>query len=174
MSAAKIWALKVSPASSSGCFLLQHTLHCTCSIFSRAVLQDHRYEQSQIANTVVAHSRHVHVVNIQRWTVQSWSKWRVLSISNNSTPQDLHPVSKPVYVLLQGTSFLQNIVENVMSFVCSCHLNAPTHRPDSNQQPTAFIRPLRCLSSDPFGDYMVACTFWTCARSGGASLGPVI
>ena len=27
----------------------------------------------------------------------------------------------------------------------------PTHRPGSNQQPTAFIPPLCCLSSDPFG-----------------------
>ena len=30
-------------------------------------------------------------------------------------------------------------------------LKAPTHRPDSNQQPTAFIRPLCCLSSNLFG-----------------------
>ena len=30
-------------------------------------------------------------------------------------------------------------------------LKAPTHRPDSNKRPAAFIRPLRCLSSDLFG-----------------------
>ena len=30
------------------------------------------------------------------------------------------------------------------------NLKGPTHRPDSNQRPTAFIGPLRCLSSDPF------------------------
>ena len=32
-----------------------------------------------------------------------------------------------------------------------CSIKAPTHRPDSNQQPTAFIRPLCCLLSDLFG-----------------------
>ena len=30
-------------------------------------------------------------------------------------------------------------------------IKAPTHHPDANQQPTAFIRPLCCLLSDPFG-----------------------
>ena len=66
-------------------------------------------------------------------------------------------------------------------------LQARTHCQDSNQQPTAFIRPLCCLSSDLFGrkfalkhttstaaSYTVACTFCACTRSGGASLMPVI
>ena len=56
-------------------------------------------------------------------------------------------------------------------------LKGPTLPPDSNQQPTAFIRPLRCLLSDPFGrkvalkhtasttaNYTVAYTFCTCTR----------
>ena len=65
-------------------------------------------------------------------------------------------------------------------------IKAPTHRPDSNQQPTAFVQSLCCLSSDPFGrrvalnttstaaNHTVVCTFWTCARLGSASLMPVI
>ena len=60
---------------------------------------------------------------------------------------------------------------------CLLHHKAPTHRPDSNQQPTAFIRPLCCLLSDPFGrkvalntplrraaNSTVACTLCACAR----------
>ena len=56
-------------------------------------------------------------------------------------------------------------------------IKAPTHCPDSNQQPTAFIRPLCCLLSDLFGRKValntplrhaasstVVCTFCACAR----------
>ena len=56
-------------------------------------------------------------------------------------------------------------------------LKAPTHRPDSNQQPTAVVRPLCCLSSDPFSwkaalntllrraaSSTVACMFCACTR----------
>ena len=56
-------------------------------------------------------------------------------------------------------------------------LKAPTHHPDSNQQPTAYIWPLRCLLSDPFGRKVAlntplwraansteACTFCACMR----------
>ena len=67
------------------------------------------------------------------------------------------------------------------------NLKAPTHRPDSNQQPAVFIRPLHCLSSDPFGrkvalkhttstaaNYIIECMFCAYTISGGASLVPVI
>ena len=56
-------------------------------------------------------------------------------------------------------------------------LKAPTHRPDSNQQPAAFIQPLCCLLSDLFSrkvalnaplrraaSAIVACTFCACMR----------
>ena len=33
-------------------------------------------------------------------------------------------------------------------------IKAPTHRPDSNQWPTAFIRPVHCLSSDQFKSWL--------------------
>ena len=62
-------------------------------------------------------------------------------------------------------------------FTVAEELKAPTHCQDSNQQPTAFIRPLYCLSSDPFGRKValntplqhtaystVACTFCACAK----------
>ena len=64
---------------------------------------------------------------------------------------------------------------------------ASTHLPDSNRQPTALIRPLCCLSSDPFGrkvalkhtksmaaNYRIACAFYACSRPGCTSLMPVI
>ena len=85
---------------------------------------------------------------------------------------------------------LQTDFAMISSQLCemqSVTFKAPTHRPDSNQQPTAFIWPLHCLSSDPFGtkvalkdtastaaSYTVACTLCACARSGGTSLMPVI
>ena len=69
----------------------------------------------------------------------------------------------------------------------TCKVKAPTLRPDSNQQPAAFIRPLCCLSSDPFGrklalkhtaskaaNYTGVRTLCACARLGGASLVAVI
>ena len=56
-------------------------------------------------------------------------------------------------------------------------VQVPTHHPDSIQQPNAFIRPLRCLSSNPLGrkvgfnmvlrhaaNSTVVCTFCACAR----------
>ena len=56
-------------------------------------------------------------------------------------------------------------------------VKAPTHCPDSNQQPTAFIRPLCCLLFDPFGRKVAlntplrravsstaVCTFCACTR----------
>ena len=56
-------------------------------------------------------------------------------------------------------------------------LKAPAQCPDWNQQPTAFIRPLCCILSDPFvrkvalntplrwaASSTVACTFCACAR----------
>ena len=65
---------------------------------------------------------------------------------------------------------------------------AATHHPDSNQQPAAFIQPLRRGSSDPFSrkvalntplrraaNSKVVCTFCACPRlAGGASLVPVL
>ena len=45
------------------------------------------------------------------------------------------------------------------------HLKAPTHHPDSNQQPTAFIRPLSCILSDLFGRKVALNTQFRCAAN---------
>ena len=97
------------------------------------------------------------------------------------------------YLKLWMSQFCSNIVSQ--SWLCTMfffllrelNIKAPTHRPDSNQQPTALIRPPCCLLSDPFGrkvalkhtsstaaNYTVACTFCACARLSGASLMPVM
>ena len=86
-------------------------------------------------------------------------------------------VNQPVTLSIHQWDPLKMVSERCPNTDAMGWLKAPTHRPDSNLQPTAFIRPLCCLSSDPFSwkaalnttlrraaSSTVACTFCTCVR----------
>ena len=96
-----------------------------------------------------------------------------------------HQLTQYMYTSLSDTHchtvfchFMQDIIALLSRLITCCQPcpsltissclipgKAPTHHPDSNQQPTAFIRPLCCLLSDPFGRKVAFNTPLWCAVS---------
>ena len=111
----------------------------------------------------------------------SCGQWiRILCVSMAQSPS---PSTSSLQPLNPAPSHNNNNYNNGGLHACVCAaediepIKALTRHPDSNQQPTACIRSLRCLSSDPFArkialniplncaaNSTIVCTLCTCVR----------